>query len=112
MRAINNWASASVDIHVLREEWRQGPVVVEALAAYSQTFEFRQIEEGSLPPAAPFRLQREHAQQLMDDLYRAGLRPHDAQATAGQVEALQAHLADLRLAYTTLLARVQQGGTL
>lgn len=45
----------------------------------------------------PFvRLDASAAQQLMDGLWRAGVRPVDAKAGDAQVAAIQAHLADMR----------------
>jgi hypothetical protein len=35
-------------------------------------------------------------QMLMDDLYRSGLRPTDAQGSTGQLAAVQEHVKDLR----------------
>lgn len=46
--------------------------------------------------ATPVRLCDTEAQQLMDDLYRAGVRPSEGQGSAGQLSATQAHLADMR----------------
>lgn len=47
-----------------------------------------QDETFSLGPTA--------AQQLMDDLWAAGVRPTEGQGSAGQIGAVQAHLADMR----------------
>jgi hypothetical protein len=55
----------------------------------------------------PFvRLDASAAQQLMDGLWRAGVRPVDAQAGDSQVAAIQAHLADMRrIAFDHFLAK-------
>lgn len=45
----------------------------------------------------PFlRLQDDEAQQLMDALWDAGLRPAGAKGSAGQLDAVQRHLEDMR----------------
>lgn len=43
-----------------------------------------------------FRLQGSEAQELMDMLWNCGLRPTQAKSSAGQLEAVERHLADLR----------------
>jgi hypothetical protein len=87
-----------VDLHVLRNELLDGKYTSEALTWHGMSGDifFVDVEEGSVLPHAPFRLERDHAQTLMDDLYRAGLRPADARATQGQIEAVQYHLEDMR----------------
>lgn len=42
------------------------------------------------------RLQPEQAQRLMDELWRAGLRPNDGDGGPAQVNALRLHLNDMR----------------
>ena len=42
-----------------------------------------------------FSLAHEQAQRLMDDLWRAGVRPSD-EGTVGQLEAMRAHIKDLQ----------------
>lgn len=45
----------------------------------------------------PFaRLDPRQAQKLMDELWRAGVRPADGAGSVGQLGAVQAHLADMR----------------
>ena len=41
-------------------------------------------------------LDREMTQQLMNDLWRLGFRPHNVENAASQVVAIQAHLQDMR----------------
>lgn len=38
----------------------------------------------------------EQCQKLMDDLFRIGFRPTDGQGSAGQMDAVQKHLLDMR----------------
>lgn len=45
----------------------------------------------------PFiRLKRDEAQQLMDELWNAGVRPVGAAGSMGQLEAIKYHLEDMR----------------
>lgn len=43
-----------------------------------------------------FKLQREQAQLLMDDLWNCGLRPSEGTGSAGALVATQKHLEDMR----------------
>jgi hypothetical protein len=48
-------------------------------------------------PRSPFlTLDADGAQSLMDELYAAGVRPTAGQGSAGQLDAVQRHLADMR----------------
>lgn len=48
-------------------------------------------------PTDPFlRLDMGHAQQLMDELWKCGLRPTEGTGSAGALAATQAHLEDMR----------------
>ena len=105
VRAVNNFVAPSIDLHVIREDFTRRPVLVEALVLWlDNSCDFRPVPEGILPPNAAIRLQPDDAQQLMDDLYRMGIRPVDGKGSVGQLEAVQAHLEDMRQAYAIVLA--------
>lgn len=53
-------------------------------------------------------LHMEEAQQLMDELWRCGLRPTEGTGSAGAMAAVQAHLADMR---KLVFTEREQGGT-
>jgi hypothetical protein len=53
------------------------------------------VEEG-VETAPTFSLRVDEAQQLMDELWRVGLRPSAGSGSAGAMAAVQAHLADMR----------------
>lgn len=61
-------------------------------------------------PVDPFlRLELSEAQELMDALWTAGLRPTEGRGSAGAMDATQKHLADLqRVAFTLLDSKVAQ----
>lgn len=57
--------------------------------------QFRQYDRAMQQPPC-IRLEMGEAQQLIDELWRAGLRPSEGTGSAGALEATQKHLADLR----------------
>jgi hypothetical protein len=54
------------------------------------------IEDGAEHPEPTLSLRQDEAQQLMDELWRVGLRPSEGTGSAGAMAAVQAHLADMR----------------
>ena len=60
-----------------------------------------ELQEGDDPPTT-FSLHLEAAQELMDELWRCGLRPTEV-GTAGELAAVRYHLQDMRaLAFTRI----------
>lgn len=58
---------------------------------------FRVLEEGAAwPESAMPWLGFDGAQRLMDSLWRCGIRPTEGAGSAGQREALERHLMDMR----------------
>ncbi len=57
--------------------------------------EFRQVQVGAYAEPT-LRLRRDEAQELMDALWSAGLRPTEGSGSAGALAATQAHLQDMR----------------
>jgi hypothetical protein len=55
-----------------------------------------QDDAGLTLPRAPITLTEAEAQHLMDELWRAGLRPSEGSGSAGALAATQAHLDDMR----------------
>ena len=56
---------------------------------------FNEVEAGALIDPA-LRLTRDSAQELMDALWSAGLRPTEGSGSAGSLAATERHLADMR----------------
>jgi hypothetical protein len=100
LRAQRNLLRQTVDVytHVRTPDGSIGAVT---------HMQVREVEPGTELPDTPVHLDNEQAQQLIDDLYRAGFRPTDAQGTAGQLEAMKAHLDDMRKSYEMMLAYVK-----
>jgi hypothetical protein len=56
------------------------------------------------------RLTNETAQELMDELWRAGLRPSEGSGSAGSLRATERHLEDMRKLALDLVAHNLKGG--
>lgn len=58
--------------------------------------QFVPVPSGGVIAGPCLTLSRDAAQELMDTLWRCGVRPADAAASVGALEATQRHLADMR----------------
>lgn len=56
----------------------------------------RNPEEEGMEAPPMFSLRDEQAQNLMDELWRIGLRPSEGSGSAGSLAATERHLADMR----------------
>jgi len=54
------------------------------------------VEPGQLVEGPTLRITEAEAQQLMDGLWRIGIRPRDGAGSLAQVDAMNAHLQDMR----------------
>ena len=65
---------------------------------YILTTEFTQkeLEPGYMIDAPTLRLAGDEAQQIMNELWRIGIRPKNGTGAVAHTEALEGHLADLR----------------
>jgi len=68
---------------------------IQHSGAWIQGFECVQVREGGLPPVA-LRLSDCQAQELMDRLWAAGIRPTEGKGSAGALAATERHLEDMR----------------
>lgn len=58
---------------------------------------YTRIERDALEPSDPMlRVSQTDAQQLMDELWRAGLRPSEGSGSAGALAATERHLKDMQ----------------
>lgn len=57
--------------------------------------EFKELAPGAWVDAT-LRLTQDRAQELMDDLWRCGLRPTEGRGSAGALAATERHLEDMR----------------
>lgn len=57
----------------------------------------RRLEEAVTVAHPIVRIKPDEARRLMDDLWRAGVRPTDGSGSSGQLAATERHLADMKL---------------
>lgn len=57
---------------------------------------WQNVGDSRIPQNHWYELARSDAQSLMDGLWRCGLRPTEGAGSAGQLDAVQAHLKDLQ----------------
>ena len=55
-----------------------------------------EVEPGLIGPGPMLELPPDEAQQLMNELWRVGIRPKDGSGALAHVDAMKAHLADMR----------------
>ena len=71
---------------------------------FGQVVTMSELEPGAF--AAPtFELGESEAQELLDSLWRAGLRPKDARAGSEVIQAMKDHIEDLRASHAVALRR-------
>ena len=66
-----------------------------SLGAVAKPLEFEEVPQGALVNPT-FSLHGDEAQELMDMLWNCGLRPTQGKQSAGQLDAVERHLADMR----------------
>lgn len=85
IRAVQNWSSRFIDLFLHTATHRAAAV------------EWKEIPKDQFFLQEPIaRLRTTEAQQLMDDLWAAGVRPTEGAGSAGAMSATQEHLKDLR----------------
>lgn len=88
--------------------WHHG----EGALYVAQPLVMQQVDSGGSEIMPFARIGLEQAQQLIDELWRAGVRPTDGAGSVGQLGAVQSHLADMRaIAFGLLADDVTQPGT-
>lgn len=95
----------STDIEILLMERREDGTKSVALPSV-----FVEREPGhAVQPT--WTLSHQAAQDLMDELWRAGLRPTEGRGSAGSLKATQDHLQDMReIAFSFIPKRKNKGG--
>ena len=101
-------AFPSKEIYVRRELWdrsyavhvfvnEQTPASGSIIRSYATQMTLQRVPDGEVCDPLPLmHLDATAAQQLMDELWRAGIRPTDGGSTMGQYSAMQRHLNDMR----------------
>ncbi len=92
-----------LNFHVRREPWQIPGLELFITAdldngkrACAQEVVFKETQEDGVWPQPALRVAPEDAQQLMDELWRAGLRPTEGTGSAGAMAAQTRHLEDMR----------------
>lgn len=88
MRVICHFESFSDSLGVLFKA-EDGKSIAEPI-----NFTIKQIDGGYMQPT--LRLTHDEPQQLMNELWRCGIRPKNGEGTDAQVNALKYHLEDMR----------------
>ncbi len=95
-----------------REDWSEGVSLyarqrtVAVGTSFAQPLQFGPAMQPNYRPAPLVTLEIHAAQQLMDELWRCGLRPTEGTGSAGALAATQKHLEDMR---TLVLERWMPG---
>lgn len=79
-----------VEVHIVADSVDDGPLYA------AQALTFVKVEEGAMREEPAMSLRPAEAQLLMDELWRAGLRPTEGTGSAGSLAATERHLADMR----------------
>jgi len=90
-----------IDIRCQREPWRDGIEVAvfqkrEFGMMVAEPLTLRELKDGENLNEPTMRLRNEEAQQLIDELWRCGLRPSEGTGSAGSLAATEKHLADMQ----------------
>lgn len=89
------WKRDTIALYVANITTRDGQTVesiAEPLVFHELTDDERMVE-----PAPTLRLTPSDAQQLMDELWRTGIRPTEGAGSVGQLQATERHLEDMRM---------------
>lgn len=62
----------------------------------------RDFNEGEYLGEPTITMRPEEGQELMDELWRCGLRPSEGSGSAGSLKATESHLADMRVLVASL----------
>lgn len=98
------------EIMVRREDWDQGVAVYMRQRTAGQgamtalPVVMQKVEPGQLTQPM-LRLDLDTAQQLMDELWRCGLRPTEGTGSAGSLAATERHLKDMQTVAMALLRK-------
>lgn len=85
-----------------KDDWNFGislyarEVVFGVSQAIAKPFVLEQVEDGVLIAEPFIKLDIASAQQLMDELWRCGIKPTEGTGSAGSLKATERHLEDMR----------------
>jgi len=97
-RAFNNLPRRCIELYAWAKDGRNHLVPSEI------TFTTR--EQEGIAPEPLLRLDEREAQEIMDSLWSAGIRPVECAGSVGQLAATEKHLEDMRKLSDKLLTKV------
>lgn len=83
-----------INIFITQRSWGEGET--RRSIALPVVFEEMKSPEIGAVLLPTFQLRKDYAQQLIDELWRCGLRPSEGSGSAGSLAATQKHLEDMR----------------
>lgn len=87
---VNSWASFGYDFAIGMKHQDGTVSIMEPIA-------FKKLEDGFLlPKSSIINMPKESAQDLMDAMWSAGVRPSNGEGNVGQIGAMREHLDDMR----------------
>jgi hypothetical protein len=87
-----NWVRETIDLHIVETNLETGERFLMTNAMFQKMEEAQSLFDID----DPVRLRMEEAQELMNELWNAGLRPHDVRDINDVVSAKDKHIDDLR----------------
>ncbi len=100
------YRGGDIEIRARRQAWSGHHVEIAILSYEAGEVGARRVRvakdvvfetlEDSEPIETTLRLEEHFAQKLMDELWDCGIRPTQGKGSAGQLEAVQRHLGDMR----------------
>ena len=89
------WLRDTIGVHIVRTETSEDNTAKKYIA---KPLVFRELGVNDMRVEQPhtFTVEIECAQQLMDELWRVGIRPTNGAGSTGQLAATEHHLNDMR----------------
>ena len=86
---VHSWASFGYEFSIGMKNQDGSKSIMEPVV-------FRDMEPGELVKAPTVNMTKEDAQELMDAMWNAGVRPSNGEGNVGQIGAMREHLEDMR----------------
>ena len=103
-----SFRSRGIELHI-----SEARVAGDGVTRVAGQLVFSPVPENTIGPGPVAVLDDTSAQQMMDELWRCGVRPTEGRGSAGSLAATESHLADMRaIAFGALKAKgveVQHG---
>lgn len=102
------WVRDTIALYVCKIDTRNG----QAIEAIAEPLAFHALiaADEMVEPAPTLRLTPGEAQQLIDQLWRTGIRPTEGAGSVGQLQATERHLEDMCTLVFTPNSKVSEPG--